>query len=599
MHTGELQSCDDLDEIEDDDEEIDDGDSGNASVVADTKNKTPVELILRNAESAQFFKTEQGKLCAAVPVNGRTEHLRIGSKPFELWLTHGFYIEHKRIPPKEAIHAAITQLEAKAMFEGPEATLFVRVAEHQGSCFIDLANDARQVVQVDQSGWRIIDDPPVAFWRPNALEPLPEPKRGGSLDPLHPLVNLSSDADWLIFVALLTSYFRHSGPFPLMVLLGEQGCAKSTTARIVKRLIDPNAVPLKSQPRNIEDGAIAAQNTWVMVMDNISRLPSWLSDWLCVLSTGGGISKRELYANEGETIIGFKRPVVLNGITEIVERGDLADRCVFLHLPVIPEDKRRSEADVNAAIELALPGALGALLDVIVAALKLLPGIKPPRLPRMADFGLWGEAVGQAMGKPPGEFIAVYAGNRKDATSVILDVDPVAVQIQALMKSQDHWEGTCTALLKALAKLGGDDLKRQTDWPKTAKGLRERLKRLAPALRSNGFDFTFGDRTGVGRKTSLIHIRRVVPLGLDNQPKDEPCEAPARLVEQSPPISSDPTQPVHGGYYGSVEPTQPVRGGSSYYGSGGQGDSYSSQLARLSKSSRPADDADDEYDIRC
>ena len=277
--------------------------------------------FLVSQAASRLFKTEPGKLYAAVQVNGRTEHLRIGSKPFELWLTRGFYDKHKRFPPKEAIHAAIALLEAKAMFEGPEATLSLRVAEHEGSYFIDLANDARQVVQVDQSGWRIIDDPPVAFWRPNALEPLPEPKRGGSLDALlRPLVNLSSDADWLIFVALLASYCRRSGPFPLMVLLGEQGCAKSTTARIVKRLVDPNAVPLKSPPRNIEDGAIAAQNTWVMVFDNVSRLPVWLSDWLCVLSTGGGISKRELYANEGETIIGFKRPVVLNGITEIDSR---------------------------------------------------------------------------------------------------------------------------------------------------------------------------------------------------------------------------------------------------------------------------------------
>ena len=151
----------------------------------------------------------------------------------------------------------------------------------------------------------------------------------------------------------------------------------------------------------------------------------------------------------------------------------------------------------------------------------------------MADFALWGEAVGQAMGKPPGEFIAAYASNRKDATSVILDVDPVAVQITALMKSRNHWQGTCNALLKELGKIGGDDLKRQKDWPNTAKGLRERLKRLAPALRSNGFDFTFGDRTGAGRKTSLMHIHRVVPLGV-GQSEDEPCDAPADPAEECP-----------------------------------------------------------------
>ena len=214
-------------EEEDDGEEIEQADdsdrviSGNGTT--DKKKETQVELVLRHASSAQLLKTEGGKLYAAVQAKGRTEYLGIKTKAFELWLTREFYMEHRRPPSREALQSAIGLLEAKAMFEGPEVTLYVRVAEHAGSYFIDLANDARQVVQVDQSGWRIIDDPPVAFRRPDAMRPLPEPKTGGSLDPLRPLVNLSSDADWLLFVALLTFYLRPSGPFPFMVLSGEQG----------------------------------------------------------------------------------------------------------------------------------------------------------------------------------------------------------------------------------------------------------------------------------------------------------------------------------------------------------------------------------------
>jgi len=596
MHTDEFLSCADLDDDEET-ESDDDGDSGNANGVTDTKNKTPVELVLRLAQGAELFHTPDGKQCATVRRDNKTEHHHINSRPFKDWLIYGYYKEYKKTLPATALQVAILQLEANARYEGPIRTLFVRVGNHGSTDYIDLANDSGQVIVIDQEGWRIVDDPPVAFRRPSGMLPLQLPTRGGSLDPLRSLVNLSSDADWLLFVALLTSYFRYSGPFPLMVLQGEQGCAKSTTARIVKHLIDPTAAPLKSQPRDIRDCMIAAQNTWVMAMDNLSRLTGWLSDCLCQLSTGGGLSTRRLYADEEEMIFDVQRPVILNGITEFIERGDLADRSVFFYLPVIPEEKRRTEADIKAAIASALPGALGALLDLIVAALKLLPGIKLHGMPRMADFARWGEAVCRAMGKPPGEFMTAYTANRRDATTAIVDVDPVAVQLRILMNGLDHWEGTCIALLKKLAELGGDTLKRQKDWPNTAKGLRERLKRLAPALRSNGIDLEFGDRTGAGRRCPLIHIRRVVPLGLEDQPMDEPCEAPARLVEQSPPISPEPTQPAHGGYYGSVEPTQPVRGGSSYYGSGDQGDSYSSQLARLSKSSQPADSADDEDEI--
>ena len=256
-----------------------------------------------------------------------------------------------------------------------------------------------------------------------------------------------------------------------MVLLGEQGCAKSTTTRIVKLLIDPMGVPLKRQPRTDQDVMISAQNTRLMAFDKISRLPGWLSDCLCQMATGGGLSTRKLYTDEEEVTFDVIRAVVLNGITEFVERGDLASRSVFFSLPAIPEEKRRTESDLKAAIELALPGAFGALLDLFVAATKILPDIALEGMPRMADFARFGEAVGQATGKPPGAFIAAYTANRKDATSVILDVDPVAVQIRALMNGQDHWVGTCATLLNALGKIGGDDLRRQQDWPATARGL--------------------------------------------------------------------------------------------------------------------------------
>ncbi|MEZ5782393.1 MAG: hypothetical protein R3D70_12350 [Rhizobiaceae bacterium] len=64
------------------------------------------------------------------------------------------------------------------------------------------------------------------------------------------------------------------------------------------------------------------------------------------------------------------RPVILNGIEDIVTRPDLADRAVFLTLEPIPgcdADRRRScgrRSRQNAHI-------LGVLLDAVVEGLKL------------------------------------------------------------------------------------------------------------------------------------------------------------------------------------------------------------------------------------
>ena len=80
------------------------------------------------------------------------------------------------------------------------------------------------------------------------------------------------------------------------------------------------------------------------------------------------------------------RPVLINGIPNLLARGDLADRSLTVTLPVIPDDRRRDEAAVGHDFDAARPGILGALLDGLVTALRRLPDLHLPKLPRMADF---------------------------------------------------------------------------------------------------------------------------------------------------------------------------------------------------------------------
>ena len=63
---------------------------------------------------------------------------------------------------------------------------------------------------------------------------------------------------------------------------------------MLKKLIDPCAAPDRAGPRDERDLMIRARNGWVLAFDNLSKLPDWLSDALCRLSTGGGFSTRAL-----------------------------------------------------------------------------------------------------------------------------------------------------------------------------------------------------------------------------------------------------------------------------------------------------------------
>jgi hypothetical protein len=150
----------------------------------------------------------------------------------------------------------------------------------------------------------------------------------------------------------------------------------------------------------------------VLAFDNVSGLPAWISDTLCRLATGGGFAVRQLYSDQDEVLFDAARPVILNGIEDIVTRPDLADRAVFLTLEPIPEERRRPEEELWAAFEAERPRILGVLLDAVAKGLADLPRTKLDKLPRMADFALWATACETALW-PSGTFWSAYCGNRE------------------------------------------------------------------------------------------------------------------------------------------------------------------------------------------
>lgn len=101
---------------------------------------------------------------------------------------------------------------------------------------------------------------------------------------------------------------------------------------MLKALVDPNVAPVRALPREQRELMIAANNGHVLAFDNLSGLPPWLSDALCRLATGGSFAVRQLYTNEDEILFQAARPLLVNGIEDVISRPDLADRSIFLTL---------------------------------------------------------------------------------------------------------------------------------------------------------------------------------------------------------------------------------------------------------------------------
>jgi hypothetical protein len=140
----------------------------------------------------------------------------------------------------------------------------------------------------------------VRFRRAAGMKPLPMPLPGGSVETLRSFLNVRTDNDFVLVVAWVLAILRNRGPYPIIVLSGEQGSAKSTFTAILRALIDPNTAPLRALPREDRDLFIAASNGHVLAFDNVSGLPAWISDTLCRLATGGGFAVRQLYTDQDE-----------------------------------------------------------------------------------------------------------------------------------------------------------------------------------------------------------------------------------------------------------------------------------------------------------
>jgi putative DNA primase/helicase len=449
--------------------------------------------LLALLDDAELWHDSERVAYATVPKGEHRENYKIKSDAFRNWLTWRSYEEAGFSPGGQSIDDACRTAEALALNRGPCCSTYRRVGEHAGKIYLDLGCPRWRAVEIDIHGRRVIDGAPIKFLRSRGMEALPEPEAGELIEALREFVNVESEADFRLLLAWLAAALRPVGPFPILTLIGEQGASKSTLARICRLLTDPNAAPIRSLPADERDLLVSADNSWIMVFDNVSTVPAWLSDAFCRLSTGGGFATRKLHSDSEEMIFAAQRAVVLNGIGDLAARPDLADRALSLMLPPVPEERRRPEREFWAAFEAVRPVILGALLDAVSAGLRRLPDIKIEKPPRMADFAEWGEACSAGFGWEPGEFLSAYRENMREVVAGAADASPLVPVIETLLGlfggyGPEGFDGTAHELLAKLRQQCPDAVQRAPWFPKTNAQMGARLRRDAPLLKSRGIE---------------------------------------------------------------------------------------------------------------
>lgn len=494
------------------------------------------DILVDLASSVELFHTENKTAYGNVTIGSHRETYPVRSRQFKHYLIKLYYEALESAPSSESVNAAINVIEAKAIFNGLQHPVYIRTAEFEGKIYIDLCLPDWRVVEIDALGWRLVDNPPVYFRRPSGMLPLPLPVHGGDINDLRKFLNVSDEADFVLSVSWILAALRPSGPYPLMVISGEQGSAKSTYASLMRKMTDPNTAALRTLPREIRDLYIAANNGYVLAFDNLSYLSPWISDAFCRLSTGGGFATRQLHTDSDEVLFNSMRPIILNGIDDMVNRPDLADRSILLTLEPIPENKRRTEKEIMTEFEQALPGIMGALFSAISHGLRTLPKTRLDTLPRMADFALWSKACEEFFW-PENTFMDAYQDNYAATVETVLQANDVATAVINLLDFHATWTGTADQLLAACEEEVSDTIKKSKPWPKSPRAMSSQLRRSATFLRKTGLVIEM-TRNNDRNRTRLITISRV-PV----EDQDESSVPSVQDANPAPLLQIQRTQP--------------------------------------------------------
>jgi Bifunctional DNA primase/polymerase, N-terminal len=465
--------------------------------------KSVGEILLEIARTATYFHTSDQVPYADVIVNGNRHTYAVRSRAFRMWLT-GQYLEREdKGVGSQTLQDTFNTLEAIAICRGETREVHLRIAEYQGKNYLDLGTPDWKAIEIDGDGWRIVSNPPIRFWRPESMLPLPIPTPGGKLEELRELINVDDDS-WVSICTFLLFSFMPNRTYPVLILSATRGSGKTTAAEIIKGLIDPCKAPLVKITGDTHKLAVTASKRWMMVYDNVSHISSDESDDLCRLSTGFGYSTRTLHTTDEETTFEFTRPQIITAIDALAHRDDLADRVILAQLGAITKNKRLPYAELQQKIEVARPRILGAMLIAISQTLAALPHTHSDELPRMADYGKFSIASETALGLYKGQFIEVYERSQESTRQVVIESSPAGEAIVSLMRDRQKWKGTTSELLRELERYTDHATYNSRFFPKAPNLFKRALNRLTPDLVSLGI-FVSEIREGkVGSKFLIL-----------------------------------------------------------------------------------------------
>ena len=234
------------------------------------------------------------------PIGEHQETWPIRSQTFKRYLAKRFFDEEGKAMNSDALSAAINLIEAKALFEG-ENTRYTSASRNTRARSTSTCVTQTGRLRSRLKGWQVLGRFSSSVSPIEGHVATTGARAGGSIDRFLRFLNVD-DETWR---RSWRGWWRRSAPVARIQCWRcspNRGPGKSTTGRFLRDLVDPNATPLRAEPRDGRDLMIAANNSGASPTTTSRTCRHGFPDAFCRLSTGGGFATRELYTDQDEVI---------------------------------------------------------------------------------------------------------------------------------------------------------------------------------------------------------------------------------------------------------------------------------------------------------
>ena len=417
------------------------------------------KIVINQNNSEEVFRI--------ITLNGHVEALDLSSQRAIDWLNYEFTksIDSTKLHSQDFYKTVLGSLIAKARFVNPKKVkIFNRIAQFDNEIWYDLAREDGKCVKITAKGvfGVVIDiDSPIFRQNQSLQEQIPPrdyDKSKKALDEFIELIKIEPK-DKLIFKVHLVSLFLEGYPMPIIAIGGASGSFKTTINAFIKKIVDPSGIDngdnVNDFPENLDDLKIYLNNRYLGSFDNVSYISKQQSDIFCRAITGNSNIKRKLYTNSEETILSFRRKIILNGIVPNLDYEDLQSRLIYYDRESPDPKNRMTEKILIKKFDELFPFVLGEIFHILSESMSRYKSLKDSIKPkeRMADFEVWGEIISRCIGNADNDFLTAYTEKIHATISLSRDSFPIITVLENFMKDRDEYEGTASDLYSKLVGL--------------------------------------------------------------------------------------------------------------------------------------------------